>query len=539
MCDQHKHRAARLPHGSSLADGRAHATDHAWSRRSFLSTMGLATVGGTFMLAGRPVHALANTPLTSMLRRGLSGRILVLVQLEGGNDGLNTVVPVRNDIYYSSRPNVSIAPGETLALDADHGLHPALTGFRDLFDDGKLAIVNNVGYEDSNLSHFRSTDIWMSGSDENVILETGWLGRYLDEVNPDFVNTEPEEPLAVQVGGSGLIFKGPDVDMGMSVRDLNRFDDFLDSGRFYTLDGLPQTTYGTEMQFLRTTVNSAFRYGAAIQAAAARSTTTASYPEGPLGQGLAAIARLINGQLSTNIYVVTLGGFDTHALQIEEHAALLTNLSAGITAFLSDIVDPTVRENIVLATFSEFGRRIEENGSEGTDHGTSAPMFIIGDRVAGGFYGTEADLANPDPNGNMQYDVDYRQVYATLLEDWLGVEAGISAGVLQRPFDTLPFITPSGVATEPDATPAAMTLRSNYPNPFSERTTLGYSLDRPAHVRMELFDVRGQRVRVLADDTRGPGEHEVTLDGFGLASGTYFVRMQSGGGVVTRKVVKE
>ena len=236
---------------------------------------------------------------------------------------------------------------------------------------------------------------------------------------------------------------------------------------------------------------------------------------------------------------MTLGGFDTHALQIEEHAALLTNLSAGITAFLSDIVDPTVRENIVLATFSEFGRRIEENGSEGTDHGTSAPMFIIGDRVAGGFYGTEADLANPDPNGNMQYDVDYRQVYATLLEDWLGVEAGISAGVLQRPFDTLPFITPSGVATEPDATPAAMTLRSNYPNPFSERTTLGYSLDRPAHVRMELFDVRGQRVRVLADDTRGPGEHEVTLDGFGLASGTYFVRMQSGDGVVTRKVVKE
>lgn len=550
MCDNHSNGKRRqhgsslsrgrkqLPHGSSLSHGKAHSNDHTRSRRSFLATMGLATVGGSFMLAGRPVHALGHTPLTGRLRAGATDRILVLIQLEGGNDGLNTVVPIRNDIYYSARPNLAIQANQTLAIDADHGWHPSLSTFRDLYDEGKMAVVQNVGYDNSNLSHFRSTDIFMSATDENVVLDTGWVGRYLDETNPGFQNQQPDEPLAVQVGGSGLIFKAPDIDMGMSVRDLNRFDDFLDSGRFYSLDGLPNTNYGTEMGFLRTTVNAAFRYGASIQDAAARSVTTATYPDGPLGQGMAAIARLINGQLTTNIYVVTLGGFDTHALQVDDHSALLTNLSQSVNAFLSDIVDPAIRDKIVLATFSEFGRRIEQNGSEGTDHGTSAPMFVFGNRVNGGLYGTEADLSNPDQFGNMRHDIDYRQVYATLLEEWLGTTPEISSSVLARAFQTLPLISNSTVGTERDSAAATFGLSANYPNPFTDQTTIRYRMDRAGSVRIELFDIRGRRIQLITDQQQNAGDHEVVLDGSGLAAGSYIARMQSGERTSTATLIR-
>lgn len=538
MCDKHTTNEATQRKGSRLADGHAHTDAHLWSRRSFLSTMGLASIGGTFMLAGRPVHALGNTPLTERLRQSATDRILVLVQLEGGNDGLNTVVPIRNDIYYASRPNLSIAPAETLALDDEHGLHPTMTAFRDIFADGHMAVVQNVGYDDSNLSHFRSTDILMSGSDENVVLETGWVGRYLDQEHPDFRDEQPDEPLAVQVGGSGLIFKAPGIDMGMSVRDLNRFDDFLDSGRFYTTDGLPATEYGNEMAFMRTTVNAAFRYGTAIQAAAGRGQSTAAYPNGSLGQGFSAIARLINGNLSTSIYVVTLGGFDTHALQADDHASLLSNLSNSVQAFLSDIDDPAKRSRIVLATFSEFGRRIEENGSEGTDHGTSAPMLIIGEQVNGGIYGTDADLSDPDQNGNMRHTTDYRQVYATLLEQWLGAAPEESAGVLSGSFDTLPLISGSSVSAETSDFGGGFGIASNYPNPFRERTVIRYAVDRPANVRIDVYDLNGRHVRRLRDGQQSAGEHEVAVDGTGLAAGRYVARMTSGARTSTATLVR-
>ncbi len=503
-----------------------------------MSTMGLATVGGTFMLAGRPIHALAQSPLISRLQSNAGDRILVLIQLEGGNDGLNTVIPVRNDIYYGSRPNVSIAANQALTLDADYGLHPALTTFRDLFDDGKLAVVQNVGYDNPNLSHFRSTDIWMSGSDENAVVDNGWVGRYLAETNPDFENNQPDEPLAVQVGGSGLIFKGPVLDMGMAVRDLSRFNDLVNDGNYYAVDGLPSTTYGSEMRFMRTTANSALRYGTAIQEAAGRSTTTATYPDNGLGNGLAAIARLINGDLSTSIYVVTLNGFDTHALQVDAHTSLLTSLSESVQAFLSDIVDPVDKDRIVLATFSEFGRRIEENGSEGTDHGSAAPMFVFGNRVIGGLYGTGADLSDPDEDGNMRHTTDYREVYATLLEDWLGASSDVSSEVLDRAFTTLPIISTSNVAVDAPDESTSFGLSANYPNPFTDRTTIGYAVDRPAHVRIDLFDIRGRHVRTLRDGATSVGDHVLELDGSGLAAGNYVARMQSGERVSTTKILR-
>jgi uncharacterized protein (DUF1501 family) len=500
--------------------------------------MGLATVGSTFVLAGRPVHALANSPLVSRLSANASDRILVLIQLEGGNDGLNTVIPITNDIYYRDRPNLAIPANQSLTLDADHGLHPSLTTFRDLFDDGKLAVVQNVGYDNSNLSHFRSTDIWMSGSDENVVVDNGWVGRYLDETNPGFAENQPVEPLAVQVGGSGLIFKGSVLDMGMSVRDLSRFDALVNDGSYYATTGLPATAYGSEMGFMRTTANSALRYGTAIQEAASRSTTTATYPDDELGNGLAAIARLINGDLSTSIYVVTLGGFDTHALQTDEHSSLFGSLSASVAAFMSDIVDPADQDRIVFATFSEFGRRIEENGSQGTDHGTAAPMFVFGNRVNGGLYGAEADLANPDEDGNMRHSTDYRQVYATLLEDWLGASSDLSSSVLLRSFETLPLISNSNVAVESTDVASGFGLSANYPNPFTDRTSIGFLMDRPGQVRIDLFDIRGRHVRTLYDGAANAGKHQVEMDGTGLAAGSYVARMQSGERISTTKLLR-
>ncbi len=532
MC-KHDDKQAKSRHGADLSDPAAHSSDHEqWSRRSFLTTLGMAGIGGSMMLGSKSVKAMSSSSITRLLEQN-SERTLVLINMDGGNDGLNTVIPFNNDIYYQRRPSLSIARNNTLEISADHGLHSAMPELRDYYLDGKVGIVQNVGYQNPNLSHFRSTDIWATASDEDEVFETGWMGRYLADQNPDYISNPPEHPLAVQIGGPALLFKGAETNLSMAVRDLDRFNDFLESGIFYSLDGLPQTTYGDEMWFLRTVVNSSFRYGTVIRDAAEQSSNVANFPEGDLSDGLQTVSRLMKGGLQTRLYMVSYNQFDTHANQADLHAQLLAELSQSVKAFFDDLPDGEQKDNVLLMTFSEFGRRIEENGSQGTDHGSSAPLFVIGNQVNGGFYGDAPDLANPDQDGNPIHSYDFRQVYATVLSEWLGLDTTSTNDVLERPFESIPFLS-QGTSTEAPSHRISMRLDQNYPNPVRGQTEISYAIESQTDVTLRLFSVDGKQVAVVDEGNRAPGNHTVNFDASRLATGTYVYALESAHGTVSR-----
>ncbi|NND70613.1 MAG: hypothetical protein HKN43_03455, partial [Rhodothermales bacterium] len=340
MCNKHSELSiARGRFGSRLKDGAAHVSDHArWSRRDFMSGM-TAAVGGSFMLGGTPVSAFGRSHLFEKLRSIDSDRILVLVQLNGGNDGLNTVVPVDDSLYYNARPGLAILKNSTIQIEDGVGLHPSFVDLESIYGSGDMGVVHSVGYPSPDLSHFRSTDIWLSGSSSDEVQTTGWPGRYLDKVYPNFETEPPEKPLAVQIGGlSSMVFQGPSNYMGMSLASVELFSQLAQSGVVYDESSVPSTTYGTEMEFVRSIANDSYQYASAIQDAAAAGTNSLEYPaNNPLADNLAVVAQLIRGDLGSKIYIVSLGGFDTHANQATQHSTLLRYISESVSAFMTDI----------------------------------------------------------------------------------------------------------------------------------------------------------------------------------------------------------
>lgn len=543
---KHSPKLKRRPrHGYRLEHGKAHTRDHAmWSRRDFLAGLGLS-VAGAVTLGGTPVQAFTGTTLADQLNMLETDRVLVLIQLSGGNDGLNTVIPYENDIYYQQRPNIAIAKAEAQLrpLGQDLGLHPSMDVLQPYFGDGDMAVLQNVGYPDPDLSHFRSTDIWLSGSDSQSLVQTGWVGRHLDALYPDFGDNRPEYPLAVQIGGvSSLITQGPETNMGMSLVSEEFFERLAEDGTLYNLDGLPATAFGDEMAFVRSVANDSFIYAEAIQQASQQGANTVEYAGGnPLSNSLSIVARLIKGQLGARIYHVTLGGFDTHANQAGAHANLLTNLSEAIHTFLEDITDGGMQEDVMVMTFSEFGRRVGQNGSFGTDHGTAAPLFLVGKGVKGGLVGNAPVLDDLDVSGNLKHEVDFRSVYATILQNWFGIEQPIVEDVL------LGYnYTPLDVVNEP-AEPVSIevpepselfTLHQNYPNPFSEITSIRFTIEQTSKVRLQVFDITGREVQMLMNRTMAAGTHAIEFHGSDLPSGVYIARLITPSGVVSKKMLK-
>ena len=543
MCDKSASTLNRPRHGSRLQDGAAHVIDHvSWSRRDFLSGLG-TTLAGAFMLAGTPIRAYAENPLIKQLRNEDSDRVLVLIQLSGGNDGLNTVIPYENDIYYQERPSLAIdkPTAQAFAVGQDMGLHPSLTYFNSAFQDGNMALLQNVGYPDPNLSHFRSTDIWMSGSDSESVVQSGWLGRHLAQEYPDFEDDRPDFPLAVQIGGvSSLMFQGPATNMGMSLINADFFERLAAEGQLYSLENLPSAAFADEMAYVRTVANDSFIYAGAVQDASASGTNTASYPASPLAQNLSIVARLIKGDLGAKIYHVSLGGFDTHAQQANAHANLLRNLSEAVDAFLQDITDDGRQEDVMIMTFSEFGRRVGQNGSFGTDHGTAAPLFLLGDGVNGGLYGSAPVLDDLDNAGNMKFDIDFRTVYATVLQDWFGIAPEVvQEALLGHSYTSLGFVENpvEPVNTDKPFVPVKFELAQNYPNPVRAATTIDFSLPQAGQVRLELFNLEGRKVDVLANGSRSAGNYRIDYDASRLPNGTYIYRLVTQTGVQSRKMV--
>jgi len=516
--------------------------------------MGLVAVAGATMLAGAPVRAFGKTPLLQRLGQLETDRVLVLIQLSGGNDGLNTVVPITNDGYYNARPQIAIPASETAAIEGvtDLAFHPSFDVLTPMYGEGEMAVLQNVGYPDPVLSHFDATDIWLTASNSGELSRAVWIGSYLDVEYPEFETTSSEFPLAVQMGGtSPMLFQGPVSNMGMSLASPELFNRIAEEGILYTLDDLPSTTFGQEMEFMRTIANDSFVYAEAIQMASESGRNEVEYPQGNrLAENLAIVARLIKGQLGTRIYHVSIGSFDTHANQGTvngQHANLLRNLAEAVTSFLEDIGAGGRSDDVLVATFSEFGRRVTQNGSGGTDHGTAAPMFVFGPGANGGVYGGVPDLDNLDETGNLQFELDFRAVYATLLADWFGLSPETVEEVLGESFATLGFVsdpatptsTESGDASTDDGTtvPGSFSLDQNYPNPFSSTTTIAYTLEGPGRVKIRIYDSGGRLVETLLDEQQSAGRHVATLDARDLAGGRYLFHLETEFGTRTLQMV--
>jgi uncharacterized protein (DUF1501 family) len=533
MC-QHDHTtkpAQRL--GEALEHGEQHSQDHArWSRKDFLMT-GAMAAGFQFLLGNTPVKAFGSHPILSMLRTIETDRVLVLIQLNGGNDGLNTVIPISNDVYYQRRPTIAISKSNSLQLTPDIGLNPGLAALESMLDDGHMNILRNVGYPNPNLSHFRATDIWVSGSDSNVIETTGWMGRFLDMEYPNYGAKPPPVPVAVQIGtNQSLLFQGPANGMAMNISSTALFERLAAEGKAYDTSGLPDTTWGQEMAWVRNLANQSYTYAGAVQKASSKASNQANYPaNNNLATNLAIVAKLIKGNLGAKVYMVSLGGFDTHANQLVNHENLLRNLGGAVKSFYDDLAFQGLKDKVTAMTFSEFGRRVSENGSNGTDHGTSAPMFLFGEGVNGGFTGSAPDLSNLDSSNNIRFETDYRQVYSTMMRDWFGIPADIAQEVFGAPFETLNLIqTPVSTRLGDDPTlPGTFTLRQNYPNPFNPSTVISYTLPRSERVLLRVFDVGGRLVRTLVDSDQYAGTYEVTFDAFDLASGIYLYTLETSG----------
>lgn len=377
----------------------------------------------------------------------INGKKIVLVQLAGANDGLNTVVPINQyDKYASLRPNIKLSNtgingiinlDTNLSLADQVGLHPSLVGFKSLYDSGLMRVIQGVGYPTQDKSHFKSTDLWLSGGDgtpANNVSQSGWVGRFLENYYADYLTAN--FPLGIQLGSSenSLGFHG-EVEHGMSL-NINGQDP---SGFYSVINGLggaapnniPNSEYGDLLKFILENDTSSNTYAQTISAAFNNGSNSLTYPNTSIANQLKTVARFISGGLQTKVYLVKIGGFDTHDLQVAakttshlgKHADLLTQISESIKTFITDLNNQNKGDDVIAVTFSEFGRKAAENGNLGTDHGEIAPMFVFGSSIAPGVSGTNINLNEAVVGNNYQVQTvqhDYRRVFSTILQDWLG-----------------------------------------------------------------------------------------------------------------------
>lgn len=342
-------------------------------------------------------------------------KVVVVIQLSGGNDGLNTVIPIQNDIYYRSRPTLSLKATQALSLRDDVALHPALEGFRELYDQGSLAILNNVGYPNPDRSHFRSMDIWHTASSSRDYWNEGWLGRYLDAQCKGC--DRPTQAIELDDVLS-LALKGEQV-KGIAVKDPRRLYGTANEKFFRALPTPPVVHEEQPVDYLYKTLAETMNSADYIFAESKARPTKANYPNTELGKSLRTIASLIYSQINTTVYYVSLGSFDTHVNQQAQQHRLLKELNDAVLAFTKDLQHQHRFEDLLLFTFSEFGRRVAQNASGGTDHGTANNMFLVsGGLQQKGVLNPLPDLSNLD-EGDLRYQVDFKNVYATILQKWL------------------------------------------------------------------------------------------------------------------------
>ncbi|MEQ1676316.1 MAG: DUF1501 domain-containing protein [Chitinophagaceae bacterium] len=523
-------------------------------RRDFLvSTLPAAAILPE-VINGYSVKAFnVNSPLVQALMRGntLTDHVLVIIQLSGGNDGMNMVIPVADySNYFNARSNVAIPQNRVLSIAgvSGTGIHPSMTGLQTLFSEGKAKLVQAVGYPQPNFSHFRATDIWMSGSNSSQEVYSGWAGRYLNNEFPNFPvgypNTDMPDPLAIQIGSTTtLTTQGQTANMGMSITNPTNFYNLING----TSDPVPDTPAGKELKFIRTVNQQTQKYSTVIKNAANAVTQQAPYPtNNSLADQLKIVARLIAGGLKTRVYMVSFGGFDTHSVQTNTdtttgaHATLLQRVSDAIKAFQDDIKFLQVENRVVGMTYSEFGRRIKSNSSVGTDHGAAAPMFLFGSQVDAGMLGVNPTIpVNVTVNDNVPMQYDFRSVYATLLEKWFCLDKTVVESLFPPGINTqlqsLPLLKAgacSGITPPPPPPDNGDVLIINSPNPFTNNTEITFKTTG-GHTLIQIIDTLGRMIKTVVDAEYTAGTYKIPFNAEGLPTGIYYARFQNG---VTQQV---
>lgn len=537
MCEKHKQPRP----GATLDDQAAHERDHhLWSRRDFLSASGLIGAGG-LLLGKLPVRAFQPTPLLAALANGPNDRILVLIRLDGGNDGLNTVIERSNPFYYNLRPNIAIQENNMWALSPEYGMPLSTNALQPMWQEEMMKVIFNVGYPEPNYSHFRSYDIVASASGSDEVVNSGWMGRFLDNEYAAFLETPPTVPPALQIGvQSNLVFKSDSANMALAISSPEEFYQIAQTGLLYETATLGNTPRELELAYVRQTANAAFRYAQTIKVAYSNGKNQTDYPtDNNLAEQLAIVARLIKGNLGTRVFMVEIGGFDTHSEQLDHHAVLLNRLSTAVKAFYEDLGAGSnpMQDKVLSMTFSEFGRTIYENGSLGTDHGWGTPMLLFGGGLGNGFTGQYQDLSSPDPYSDPEFSVDFRSIYATILQDWMGNNPDLVNFVMGQPQPTLSGLVPAIAPSTGDNSKCALLGHNPHPT-LPGVIEIKYSMMQNGPVRVQLLDQAGHVLRTLLDEYKNMGSYTLNFrpSDWYVAPGLYRYRLQAGGQVFQRDI---
>ncbi len=511
------------------------------ARRGFLKTsLAAAPVLATGMPFGMP-----RSTLFDVIGGDATDKVLVLINLVGGNDGLNSLVPLdQYDNLAAVRRNVLLPQNKLIGLSPELGLHPSLRPFEKLWKEGTLGIVQGVGYPDQNGSHFRSSDIWATASAADEVITTGWLGRQLDRAYPGFPSGYPNagatDPIAISMGSAASeTCQGSVSNFSLAVRDPRNTISV-----FETPDAqVPDSGYGRELDFLRTSAALTNAYGEVVRNKVGKGRNAVDYPaNNSLAEQLRWIARMIDGGLQTKVYVATLGGFDTHAAQVEEgsplegeHAVLLDKLGKAIGAFQADVTALGLGERVLGMTFSEFGRRIRSNAAFGTDHGAAAPQFLFGSCVNPAVLGANPTIDRAvGQQESLPMLYDFRDVYGSVLEDWFDVAPADVRRVLHDGYTRLPVIRACNAVAvaEADLAPLQMAVS---PTVFGATTVVTFTTATDARVELEAYDVTGRRLEVLFSRKLPAGEHRVKVLAEAYPAGVIVFRLREGARV---KVVR-
>ena len=541
--------------------GQDHADEHVkWNRRQFLMTNGVAGLG-SLLLSGVPISAAISEEL-NQLAMAASDNILVLVKMFGGNDGLNMIFPHTKaagvDEYYKFRPTIAQKKGtnftdnQVLSGFGNDGfaVPSTMDSIMPLWREGKMGVIHNVGYPNQDYSHFASTDIWSSAADSfhDKLINNGYIGRYLDQDFPSFADTPPTVPPALRIGYStDLIFTAPGrQQMELVFNSPRDFYTLAQYGKLYPTDGFGECPQGEEREFVRQLTNSSLRYSQTVIDAYNRSTNKVSYPSNTtsnLAAQMSIVSRLIKGKLGTKVYMVYIDGFDTHGSQTGSHPRLLGNLADSISAFYNDLKADNAQSNVTVMTFSEFGRTIKENGTQGTDHGNLSPMMIFGDGVKGGHHGTPINLADPILNGSTvvyyesQPSTDFRKVYSGVLQDFLCLDKEITDYALGKSYTKLDlFKNPCG-GNSFSSNNNTILLGHN-PNETNPRQTdIKFSQLGGSETELKVKSLDGKTLAILLDKYAAKGSYKITFDPvkWKIPPGEYIYELKSSGKIFTRR----
>jgi uncharacterized protein (DUF1501 family) len=536
-------------------------------RRNFLKIIPPATIT-PFMVNGHSMTPFAHRGLAGLLSdcEDVEGRTLVLIQLKGGNDGLNMIIPVAQyDQYVALRPDIAVPESgsagyimldTTLKNSKQVGLHPAMVEIKEMYDEGWVNIIQGVGYEQPNQSHFKSTDLWMSGGDgtyANNNIPSGWMGRSLQALFPDVLGaptTLMPDPLGIQVGdaapslGFHTETEHQNV-INLSGQDVSGFYSLISTIGGAPPVNIPDFEHGEEIEYIMSVENSVNLYAQRISAVFNAGTNMGTYPNNTFANQLKTVARLIRGGSKTKIFLCQLGGFDTHDSQVGatpfdgSYGPLMQTLSQAVKAFFDDLDAMGLAKQVLACTFSEFGRCAKQNGSTGTDHGTLAPMLIFGKSINAGVTGTNVNLSNLTSDNQLQgLQNDYRQVFSTLLQDWLGANDYVMQETLFDGYMKLPFIESQFVVgpgcyyggsvivngvNDPNAQQRKLAL---FPNPARISVEVSVAAQSDFKARLSLHSMTGHVIYSGKTPVQ-KGDNFFHLDVADTPAGTYFVRLEN------------